>query len=202
MSHNDELRALLPSLKTLELIDDDAMSGCRPCPLNNLTIADVRKLHAALSPPAAPSAVDEGITLDVAQIRQLVEFVQAMDPETEPDTLVVIAWRDNITGDDGKPEPASHVAWLADYPDEGCYPLSDADDPRTAEWVANHAALQSAAPVQGAVDDAADAALWRKHKNSFAVLTAMLDAASPLVLNKLKAQEAERDSTPQTGGPA
>lgn len=39
-----------------------------------------------------------------------------------------------------------------------------------------------------------DAALWRKHKDSFAVLQAMLDAASPLVLNKLKAKEAEENA--------
>lgn len=42
--------------------------------------------------------------------------------------------------------------------------------------------------------DTTDAALWRKHKDSFAVLQAMLEAASPLVLNKLKAQEATRQA--------
>lgn len=51
------------------------------------------------------------------------------------------------------------------------------------------ATAQPEAKPEG-VDDAAHAALWRKHKDSFAVLQAMLEAASPLVLNKLKAQEA------------
>lgn len=41
---------------------------------------------------------------------------------------------------------------------------------------------------------AEDAELWRKHKDSFCVLTAILEAASPLVLNKLKAQDATRDA--------
>ena len=55
--------------------------------------------------------------------------------------------------------------------------------------IAALATAQTEAKPEG-VDDATDAALWRKHKDSFAVLQAMLEAASPLVLNKLKAQEA------------
>lgn len=39
-----------------------------------------------------------------------------------------------------------------------------------------------------------DAALWRKHKDSLEILAAMLDIASPLVLNKLKAKEAAKDA--------
>ena len=60
-------------------------------------------------------------------------------------------------------------------------------------------ASRDAQPEAKGVDDAADAALWRKHKDSFAVLQAMLDAASPLVLNKLKAQEATRQAQDTDG---
>ena len=42
--------------------------------------------------------------------------------------------------------------------------------------------------------DARDARLWRKHKDSFAVLLSMLDAASPLVLNKLRVEDAVKDA--------
>ena len=43
-------------------------------------------------------------------------------------------------------------------------------------------------------DDARDAALWRKHKHLFELALAVLDAASPLVLNKLKLQDAAEDA--------
>lgn len=39
-----------------------------------------------------------------------------------------------------------------------------------------------------------DAAMWQKHKDSFKVLHDMLDVASPLVLNRLKSQDAVVDS--------
>lgn len=39
-----------------------------------------------------------------------------------------------------------------------------------------------------------DAGKWRKHKDSFNVLNAMLDAAAPTILNRLKAQDAVVDS--------
>lgn len=39
-----------------------------------------------------------------------------------------------------------------------------------------------------------DAEMWQKHKDSFKVLQEMLDVASPLVLNKLKVEDAVRDS--------
>ena len=42
--------------------------------------------------------------------------------------------------------------------------------------------------------DARDARLWRKHKDSFAVLLSVLDAASPLVLNKLRVEDAVKDA--------
>lgn len=51
-------------------------------------------------------------------------------------------------------------------------------------------ALASRAAPLGEGDDSRDAELWRKHKDSFSVLQAILEAASPLVLNKLKAQDA------------
>lgn len=40
------LVAKLPSLETLDAVDDDLRSGTRPCPLHKLTINDVRLLHA------------------------------------------------------------------------------------------------------------------------------------------------------------
>lgn len=43
----------------------------------------------------------------------------------------------------------------------------------------------------------AKAVLWDKHSGSFAVLEAMLNAASPLVLNKLKAADAVIDAAMQ-----
>lgn len=43
-----------------------------------------------------------------------------------------------------------------------------------------------------------DAELWRKHKDSFKVLEAMLHAASPLVLNRLKSQDAVNDAEENT----
>jgi hypothetical protein len=38
---------------------------------------------------------------------------------------VTIGWREAgaVVDDDGKPEPAGYVAWLSDYPEEGCIPL-------------------------------------------------------------------------------
>ena len=44
-----DLIAKLPSLKTLDAVDDDLRRGTRPCPLNNLTINDVKLIHRALS---------------------------------------------------------------------------------------------------------------------------------------------------------
>lgn len=43
-------------------------------------------------------------------------------------------------------------------------------------------------------EDLHDAAMWRKHKHLFALAYAVLEAASPLVLNKLKFQEAMEDA--------
>lgn len=47
----------------------------------------------------------------------------------------------------------------------------------------------------GTEQDAIDAALWRKHKDLFPILAAMLEAATPLILHKLKAQDAAKDAT-------
>ena len=52
-------------------------------------------------------------------------------------------------------------------------------------------------PAASVVDDALvrDAERWRKHEGSFAVLQAILDAASPLVLNRLKATDAAMEAS-------
>ena len=49
--NSEALRLLekLPSNATLDAVDDDAMSGRRPCPLDNFTLNDVRELRALLS---------------------------------------------------------------------------------------------------------------------------------------------------------
>jgi hypothetical protein len=69
------------------------------------------------------------VRLTAAQLRHALEFI-APDFDIDADqreSEVVIAWRDAgaVVDDDGKPEPAGYVAWLADYPEEGCIPLSD-----------------------------------------------------------------------------
>lgn len=47
-----KLWELLPSRETLDAVDDDLLSGRRPCPLY-VTINDVRALHKALDALAA-----------------------------------------------------------------------------------------------------------------------------------------------------
>jgi hypothetical protein len=65
-----DLVAKLPSLKTLDAVDDDLRRGTRPCPLNNLTISDVKLLHRALSTatPAVEWLEDAIDALEKAQV--------------------------------------------------------------------------------------------------------------------------------------
>lgn len=67
MNTAPKLLEKLPSLATLDAVDDDERSGRRPCPLNNFTIADVRTLHAALAPPSG-----DGVD---AMVERLAKFI-------------------------------------------------------------------------------------------------------------------------------
>ena len=67
------------------------------------------------------------ITLNAAQLRHALEFIAPdFDRDTDQhESEVTIGWREAgaVVDDDGKPEPAGYVAWLSDYPEEGCIPL-------------------------------------------------------------------------------
>lgn len=73
------------------------------------------------------------ITLTVAEIKDLAEFAglamneDAMPDEDELDTEIQIinCPEGGVVNDDGTKSRFAHVAYLVDYPEEGCCPLGD-----------------------------------------------------------------------------
>ena len=98
------------------------------------------------------------VTINAAQLRHALDFA-APDFDRDVDqreTDVTIAWREagEVIGDDGQPEPSGHVAWLTEYPEEGCLPLQESWSSGTA-----NEAEPDAAPAQAVPD--ADGARFR-----------------------------------------
>ena len=85
-----------------------------------------RRLDWALTARAARWQ-DRSVTLSAHQLSEAIALIapdfhgDAAQRETE----VTIAWApENCTrNDDGGFAPAGYVCWLAEYPEEGCYPI-------------------------------------------------------------------------------
>lgn len=76
------------------------------------------------------------ITLNAAQLRRALDFA-APDFDGDKDqrrTEVSIGWREagEVLDDDGRPDPAGYVAWMTEYPEEGCIPLLESFESTTA----------------------------------------------------------------------
>ena len=74
-----------------------------------------------------PGKQRQGITLNAAQLRHALDFAA---PDFDKDDAqrmaeVTIGWHEvgEVLDDDGHPDPAGYVAWLTEYPEEGCIPL-------------------------------------------------------------------------------
>lgn len=72
------------------------------------------------------------ITLTAQEIRHLAQFCgmalqepTTSEAEDERETEIIIApWPEKgVKGDDGMLPPHNHIAYLAEYPEEGCVPL-------------------------------------------------------------------------------
>lgn len=73
------------------------------------------------------------LTLTVAEIKDLAECaglvldksVSYEASELETEIVVMACPNEGVRDDDGKPTHYAHIAYFAEYPDEGCYPLGD-----------------------------------------------------------------------------
>ncbi len=71
------------------------------------------------------------LTLTVEQIKDLAEFAGLTlnsrfglsEDELASEITIDTALPDGVVMDNGDKKKFSHVAWFADYPDEGCCPL-------------------------------------------------------------------------------
>ena len=71
------------------------------------------------------------LTLTVAEIKDLAEYAgftldQTRMPdadEMETEISIMDCPQDGVKDDDGKATHYAHVAYFAEYPEEGCYPL-------------------------------------------------------------------------------
>jgi hypothetical protein len=72
------------------------------------------------------------ITLTAEEIRQLAQFCGMVvqppttsEAEDERETQITIApWpKKGVAGDDGMLPPRRHIAYLSEYPEEGCVPI-------------------------------------------------------------------------------
>lgn len=84
--------------------------------------------HHATDPERNPTMIH----LTVQEIRDLAKFAGiAMDEEQELDAdelateISVTMTPSECKNDDGKIERYAHLAYLSEYPEEGCYPLGD-----------------------------------------------------------------------------
>ncbi len=80
----------------------------------------------------AGAARGSAITLTAQEIRHLAQFCgmilqepTAAEAEDERETEIIVApWPEKgVKGDDGMLSPHNHIAYLAEYPEEGCVPL-------------------------------------------------------------------------------
>ncbi len=87
----------------------------------------------AVPPPSHGSA----FALTVQEIRHLAQFCgmviqepTAAEAEDERETEIIIApWPEKgVRDDDGSLPPHNHIAYLAEYPEEGCVPLGSPND--------------------------------------------------------------------------
>lgn len=71
------------------------------------------------------------LTLTVAEIKDLAEFaglvldksVSYDADELETEIVVMECPKEGVRDDDGKPTHYAHIAYFAEYPEEGCCPL-------------------------------------------------------------------------------
>lgn len=85
-----ELLAKLPSLQTLDAIDNDERSGRRPCPLNSLTIAEVRDLIAALSSAAEAKYDRKMIISMISDYAMFPSYMIDYDNETITEQIFLL----------------------------------------------------------------------------------------------------------------
>lgn len=71
------LLSKLPTNETLAAVDDDANTGRRPCPINNLTLADVRELRQAIAEAARYQFLRQ---LLLTQDEEIVKMLAAFNP--------------------------------------------------------------------------------------------------------------------------
>ena len=71
------LLAKLPTHETLDAVDDDANTGSRPCPLNNLTLNDVRELRQAIIEAGRYQFLRQ---LMLTQDEEIVQMLAAFNP--------------------------------------------------------------------------------------------------------------------------
>lgn len=75
------------------------------------------------------------LTLTVAEIYDLacmagftIHHTPAFMPgsdDMETEIIVMVCPKEGVLNDDGKPEHYTHIAYFADYPEEGSHPLGE-----------------------------------------------------------------------------
>jgi hypothetical protein len=83
----------------------------------------IHRPQASAAATAQEGSGHRGVTLNGRQLREAMEFI---DSDDECD--VGIAWLPDRTSSEGEAMPAGYYAWMADYPEEGCIPLTATDE--------------------------------------------------------------------------
>ena len=104
---------------------------------NKKTISQNEERQRGLRP--ATCSATRPLTLTMEEIRHLALFCGMViteptpkEKEDERETEVVIApWpTKGVKGDDGMLPPHKHIAYMDEYPEEGCVPLGSPNDGR------------------------------------------------------------------------
>lgn len=82
------------------------------------------------------------LTLTVAEIKDLAEFAglvlnQKFMPDAdglETEIIVIECPKDGVRDDDGKPTHYAHIAYFAEYPEEGSHPLGPELTPPNVQY--------------------------------------------------------------------
>lgn len=110
------------------------------CPVHDLWEPDGKCTCPPIRKRKAHSAVPAGsanFTLTAQEIRHLAQFCgmviqesTASEAEDECETEIIIApWPEKgVQGDDGMLPPHKHIAYLEEYPEEGCVPLGSPNE--------------------------------------------------------------------------
>lgn len=108
-----------------EYVPDSIGGPCWKPPVNKAA-ADPRARLAEIEAQELDKRRHD-ITLNASQLRHALDFAA---PDFDKDDAqrmaeVSIGWREagEVLDDDGHPDPAGYVAWMTEYPEEGCTPL-------------------------------------------------------------------------------